>query len=252
MLKQKIIINLIFIFSLFLCFLTIKPIYASDSVRMKNRFKIEPFFVYTTVNNNTVVAESSGVFNTDIHMGTSGTAIGLIIGYKKNTWLDLDFMFTSKTSTSEDNLTFDDSVDGFFSYNYGLITAKIIAFSKDNLFFGLGKKGLFVGKSSTTYVKLGGGCGFYNPITFDVQYDNNHLVIDYNDTIGFHFTLDFETISNSGRWSFTVGFILSTVFYQVDKAVLNNSEISKSSLDPTLQEFSAGNADMFVTIGFHF
>ncbi len=80
----------------------------------------------------------------------------------------------------------------------------------------------------------------------------DHLVIDYNDTIGFHLTLDYETLSNSGRWSFTVGFILSTVFYQVDKAVLNNSEISKSSLDPTLQDFSAGNADVFVTIGFHF
>ncbi len=217
-----------------LIFLVCAPVNSFGDVngfKERGKFNIGPtLFIGVGFKNNKVGATSDG---SDVNIsGGEGIGYGVMADYALSEPMQVSLTAGAQKSHLNPLVT---NAEGEFSRVPIFLTVKRMIAD-------------FSGKSR---LKAGAGIGLYNSGKLTLTSDelNWHEEVNYDPSVGFHATLDYESFfGKSSSW--TVGLRVSAVSYNANKYEVRGLELPIGLLNPDFKTVDGGGIDFVFAIEF--
>lgn len=207
---------------------------AQESWNTDKQVRIEPsFFVGGGLDKVDLATTTTGETISISGGGGIGGALGL--GYGLTSWLDVDLTAGYQSSDLSEKVV---NMDGTFDRG-----------------FILGSLKFKIPVSGKSHVKLGGGFGYYLPGELDVDASavpgGSHLVIEYDNALGFHVTGEYESLISS-HWSAILGVKYYYVTYDASSVTDNGVPAPVFFLIDELRELGGSGVDFKLAFARYF
>lgn len=193
-------------------------------------FKIEAYFSAGAGFKQHKIGETTESKDINIS-GGGGIGFALTIGYVISSNMDLDLSAGIQNTSLSENVS---NAEGTFHRNVLLSTLKY----KINI-------------SNNKQAKIGAGIGFYMTGKWDVDGSEvpggAHEIIEYDNTMGFHITGDYENMFIS-NWSWSVGLKFYSVSYKAKSAESNGVSVPVNLVNDEIRELNGGGFALMFSI----
>jgi len=202
--------------------------------RPNSGLSIDGSFSFGTGGDKLIIGETTE--GDDITLCTGGgIGMAITLGYNFFSKVDLDLTAGYQLNWNRPEC---DNMDGYFSRLPLLATAKYWIPTKNN-----------------TFIKLGGGIGYYTAIKYELEASESfgvHEIIKYNNATGFHVVGEYEIIGPEKPVSLVIGVKYSIVTYNASSFTINGTPVPTSDLRSVLQELKGSAFDFYFGIGYYF